>query len=337
MKKDVLELLIHKELTGNISVKEQALLTDWIDESEDNKLEYRVVQAIWEASTIQEADLMPVDVDKQWTKLMDKAELKNPNEEKAKVVDLTPRRRSSFAWMKIAAGFILLLGALLVVRTFGPSQQPNTLVESTSHGEVESFEMIDGSSILLNENADLTFFPHIKSERRISLNGEAFFDVARNETKPFIIETPNALIRVLGTSFKVSTEETNETVVSVRHGKVQVTQKDGGKSVILTKGQEVTLHNDFSPIKETMDLTLNGFDGMLEFNDTRLLKAMSLIELKFGKKILWDTNLLANCEVTGKFEGKTLEEIMAILKTVFQIEKIDFNNEIVLMTGGTCN
>ena len=335
MKKDLLELLIHKELTGEISGNDQQLLADWVNASEDNKKEYDVLQTIWNATGIEETELIEFNMEAQLTTLMSKVEVENSVLERPKVVAMSPRRKSAFPWMKIAAGFILLLGAVMIIRTFG-AHQPAALVESTAEGEVESIDMIDGSTILLNENANLSFFPHIKTERRLSLEGEAFFDVAKNKTKPFIVETPNALIRVLGTSFKVTSAKANETVVAVRHGKVQITPKNGGEAIILTKGQKVSLQNEFSTVQTFTDFSLKGFEGLLDFDDTRLSKVMQLLEQKFGKEIHWNSEILANCEVNGKFDGKSLNEIMTILQTVFNFEKIDYNSTHITMMGGTC-
>jgi len=331
MKKELMELLIHKELTGDISAAEAVSIQEWRDSSEENTREYEVVRRIWEVSNLEEADLISTNVDAQLNKLMSKVEVKSP-----KVVEMKPLRKSSFPWMKIAAGFILVLGAVMIIKSFNTNQQ-RSLVESTSNGEVEAIDMIDGSSVLMNENASVTFFPHIKTERRIGLEGEAFFDVARDESKPFIVETENATIRVLGTSFKVTNSQDNETVVAVRHGKVQVTPKNGGQSVILTKGQKVSLKEEFSAVETFEDHTLTGFEGMLNFDDTRVSKVMQLLELKFGKEISWNSTALAHCEVNGQFEGKSINDIMAILKTALHIENIVFEDTQVTLTGGSCN
>src|SRR5690606_10577097 len=82
--------------------------------------------------------------------------------------------------------------------------QPITI--RTPIGKTIAFKLQDGSTVYLNSNSQISFqwnFKH-KEERRVSLNGEAFFVVSKDKTKPFIVENNGNEVKVLGTSFNVN-------------------------------------------------------------------------------------------------------------------------------------
>ncbi|MBK7131283.1 MAG: FecR domain-containing protein [Bacteroidales bacterium] len=96
----------------------------------------------------------------------------------------------------------------------------------------------DGSKISLNRNSQLTYRENFgKKNRNVKLTGEAFFEIAPDASKPFIIDAGKADVRVVGTSFNVITNNTeSEVEVYVKTGKVILSDKSGSQSIALEPG-----------------------------------------------------------------------------------------------------
>lgn len=101
----------------------------------------------------------------------------------------------------------------------------------------------DGTEIWLNSASELKYPSHfVGNERRVQLTGEAYFQVARNEAAPFIVETRGMDVKVLGTSFNVSVYEDEESChTTLVEGEVEVADKVNGKKVVLTPGTQALL------------------------------------------------------------------------------------------------
>ncbi len=140
-------------------------------------------------------------------------------------------------WMAAAACIALLLAVGVLL-----TQNPTTTVRAAS-GQYYSALLPDGSKVLLNSDATLRYPRSFgTAERRVELVGEAFFEVAKAEI-PFIIETFNATVTVLGTSFNVRAvpdDSTPETIVSVETGIVEVAAKNAPDNAIRLEAGQAT-------------------------------------------------------------------------------------------------
>ncbi|MFZ5609186.1 MAG: FecR family protein [Pseudomonadota bacterium] len=165
--------------------------------------------------------------------------------------DARAARRASWGWrprLAIATGFAAV--AMLMVGYFAVPRQPDLVAYSTAKGEYREVTLSDGSSVRLNTATALAvaFSP---AQRRVALKaGEAFFTVAKDAARPFIVETDGGTIRAVGTAFNVRTSA-HEVEVTVVEGKIEITPSqqdaevatDGGKraeNIALMGGQSVT-------------------------------------------------------------------------------------------------
>jgi transmembrane sensor len=99
-------------------------------------------------------------------------------------------------------------------------------------------ELSDGSKIYLNRNSELTYRKNFgKTSRNVKLTGEAFFDIAHDASRPFIIDAGNAQVKDIGTSFNVITSnQKKEVEVFVKTGKVMLSDEAGAREVVLDPG-----------------------------------------------------------------------------------------------------
>jgi transmembrane sensor len=190
--------------------------------------------------------------------------------------------------------------------------------------------MPDGSEIILNKNSTLSFSRYFGNHRAVKLEGEAFFNVVRDSTRPFTIKTAGALVTVLGTSFNVKalTSE-GQTEVVVVTGKVRLADAtNSSESIVLTPGaaaflnqKEKTIHADSADIN-----ALAWREKKLVFRKTTIRKVVQTLAAYFQKDIRIKSESIANCRFTGTFNDPTLEEVMETLSEALQLDIVTKTN-----------
>lgn len=251
--------------------------------------------------------------------------------------EVTTRQKPSrfTGLLKIAAVGIILIGAGFLLRN--ALVAPSDPVEYASQSnEIEAIQMTDGSTILLNATAKVTFYPAEREMRKVALAGEAFFDVQRNPEKPFIVTTPRADIEVLGTSFNVNASE-DLTKVIVRTGVVKVTNRRTGGSVTLLAGESIIVDEKPNLSKNSdQQVPFSSYEDLLQFDDQSLDKVFQRLGWTFNKAIAWDHSALKNCTLTSNLNGKDLSEVLSILKHALNLESTSIENDQIILTGGHC-
>ena len=186
----------------------------------------------------------------------------------------------------------------------------------------------DGSVVLLQPNSSIEF-PAIFSEvkREVRLTGEAFFDVAKNKARPFIITTGDVTIKVLGTSFNVKAYENEDQItVAVKTGRVLVSKSEGSphinngakEEIILTPNQEVvysTLEENF--LKKLVDepaiILSKPTLFEMKYDGTPVVKIFEVLEQNYGIDIVFDEEILAGCSLTTSMNEEGLYERIEII------------------------
>ncbi|HHS95448.1 MAG TPA: hypothetical protein ENJ45_02580, partial [Phaeodactylibacter sp.] len=225
--------LIYKRFDGTLSPEEEKRLHDWLAASEEHRLEAKAVEQalLLGAKYSSEVD---VDLDADFELLQKRIASDAPDTQRiardatAQVVpelkmDTKPsgKIRPLFkAWQVAASVALLLLAGFLVKQYLGESPQWQEQFASTKQDK--AILLADGTKVWLNAG---TTFRYPKSfdgnTRSVQLSGEAFFQVAKDATKPFIIKSTSGTVQVLGTSFNVRDFDKEELMsVDVVEGKV---------------------------------------------------------------------------------------------------------------------
>lgn len=211
----------------------------------------------------------------------------------------TIRRR----WLPLAVAALLLLALL-------PIGMQQWLVDfSTGSGEVAQWTLDDGSSLHLGarSRAKVVFDA---GERRIELRqGEAFFDVVKDETRPFTVRAGQLLVTVRGTAFDVRVAD-NHYSVSVREGAVTVEYPGaakGSSSYRLTPGQQLLLERQSGKVR-VLPIAIQDvaawMEGRLFLQDVSLVDALNILQrYQQGYLFLPDAELAAR-RVTGSYDLK---------------------------------
>nr|MBI1231761.1 DUF4974 domain-containing protein [Cytophagales bacterium] len=247
-----------------------------------------------------------------------------------------PVRIGSWAqkqWLRVAAILLLslLIGASLerINPTFDTDQvvlQAPLKKVDNPRGIKSSFLLPDGTKVHLNYESSLTFPPQFEhGERKVSLVGEAFFDVVHSDSVPFVVLAEGVAVQVLGTSFNVSSSN-YQTQVSLVKGKVLVNfldQHTGLDDQMLTPGNQIHLDRRLGKYTVTPFQTdqITGWkDGIMMFEDAGMADFFERLEKWYGVNIQIFGRPAKPWKINGRYENEMLEDILLGLKFVYNIE-----------------
>lgn len=211
----------------------------------------------------------------------------------------------------------------------------NDVEVSTPQGQRAELTLPDGTRVWLNSKSKITYPNIFKKERKVSLVGEAYFCVAKDKQKPFIVSATDLEVEALGTEFNVfSYPEYPETSVSLEQGSVRVCLKsDRERSSILTPGECAYSSGDSLRIKASEHDHMLWKNGFIVFKNERLEDIIKKLESYFDVSIIVKDNEILDYEYVGKF--RTDDGIATILETLqkahrFNISKDEDNGVIIL-------
>jgi ferric-dicitrate binding protein FerR (iron transport regulator) len=233
-----------------------------------------------------------------------------------------------------AASIILLLGLGISYLYFSGSGD-NRLVAYNSGDRIQEIILPDSSHIWLNENSTL-YAPKKFSfnSRKVKLEGEAYFEITRDESKPFKVKAGNTIIKVLGTSFDVKKEkETGNIHVVVSSGKVAFYRAYSlDNDIVLTPGTKGIYHASNGEIIASGNTNQNYLSwktGRLSFYDTPLNEVCEILSEYYKTSITTNLND-SGLVLTGTFENEDLEQILKTIELTFDVEFTTNNNTILI-------
>ena len=302
-----------KHLLGEASPGEEDAVNEWMNENAANKEYYDQLKKVWDNSKKLAAD-STLDVDKAWERFQKRVADQNE----------TPKAlsRSRFSWMRIAASIILIAGLGIPTYFMINNKEAKEMVAQTGQNVLVD-TLPDGSVITLNKRSTVTYLSKFKGNTRaIALKGEAFFNVAPDKKKPFIISVNDVQVTVVGTSFNIKTENGNTEVV-VETGIVQVTRS--GKTVELIAGEKIVMSpNDSNAAKEKVSDKLYNYYRSKEFvcDDTPLWKLVQVVNEAYDTKIVIGRKELNDMRLTTTFNNESLEKVLEVIHLTFDITVI---------------
>lgn len=244
-------------------------------------------------------------------------------------------RVSLYKKLSRVAAIIIALLTISGGYLYYQSTQSRMIEIHVAHGEEKHLFLSDSSEIWINAGSTIKYPKEFKGDKRIvQLDGEAYFSVRRDETKPFIVNTEKLSVNVLGTKFNVKAYSYEEQITtSLTSGKVEV--KIGRQSQILKPNEQLNFDKKTSRIN-VIEIQSNETDawisGQLIFTNNSLPVILQTLERKFDVSFdISSLNLSTNKKYTVKFNKReNLEEILTVLKDVVGFSYQKNLNEIVL-------
>jgi transmembrane sensor len=316
--------LVSKTLSSEANDKEVEELELLLSINTEFAQQFKLLKQFW----IEESNTNEAFVEDGLQKVLRR--LKLPAKTPVKYVEVETKKRSVkwfYSRAAVAASIVILLTVALFLKSINQNttilaELPKLEKKQNSKGTKSIIELSDGSKVWLNADSKIQYPPLFAGNtREISLDGEAFFEVAKNAQKPFIIHLANGTVKVLGTSFNVRAYDDEKIVeTSVATGKVAFIPKYNSSkkqdTLFITPNNKVQYH--FADEKVVLLPTLVTEDkawteGKLIFKARTLQDITTELERNFGKTTVFLDDSARGYVLTGSFQNNTLEEIMYYL------------------------
>ena len=288
--------LLAKYILGEANTKEGQRVEEWLGESEDHQREFRQLKRRIELGS------------KRY-----KYGVFAPRQAIQKVK--FPAKKHYLRILPVAASIIVLIFGVLWF--WNKSSLQETVLLSRT-GETKVFYLPDSSRVMLSGDSRLTYNAQFgKTNRELSLRGEAFFRVKRDTSKPFIVETSLIQVEVLGTSFQVIAQKL-QAEVAVEKGRVKVTTQDKKQESILETGMSVKYG------KKDRKLMIStkedkGEIQILKFDNAPLSEVIETLNEYYGSHVTLPADY-ATLRITVVFKEVSLEEAIEIINRTLDIQ-----------------
>jgi len=313
--------MLAKYLLGEISPAERQAVEKWLLTETNNQAYYQQLQKVWKAS--KNLSTSPeIDENIAWEKF--EARIAQSPKKVGKL------KRIHFSRLTVAASVLAItLCTLFTIWYINQEKAVPLVTQSTSETVIDSLE--DGSVVTLNKNSQIVYpSTFAKDKRKLTLQGEAFFNIAPRKNQPFEIQVNDILVTVVGTSFNISTIDKVTTIV-VATGKVRIASQ--GQVTILVAGEKLLVNaknKTFSKLANTDELYHYYVSKTFECNNTPLKMLVETLNKAYNCKIIIAREELNNLRIQATFEEESLDKVLEIIQLTFNIQVTRKNGQIIL-------
>lgn len=304
------ENLLIKNIQGRCTAEEQGLVDAWLAESADNMESYTRLKMLWQAHKIESYQA-------------DESFIHEINS-KIDAIRNKERRHNLNVFARYAAVFagLVAIGLMYLVLT---KEKPVMLSHSVpANGNVEFVVLEDGSKVCLNSGTVL-FYPQefSKRSRVVELKGEAFFEVMKDASKPFIVETDALTVEVTGTSFNVKTNADNNTIETVLVTGSVILFSSADEMIGTLQPGQMAVTNRATGTTTIREVDVNDYtawqEGLISFQKASLTDIISKIEQVYQVELTYDSVKLSKQKKRYNFvfrKNQDLKTVLEMLKFV---------------------
>jgi ferric-dicitrate binding protein FerR (iron transport regulator) len=329
--------LIAKYYSDECTQNEIDDLLKWKNEDIDNQILFDQVKQDLEIINLNKS-MNKINVDSAWEKLRNRIQ---EDEQKMPIIEEKKSRLIAFPHiLKYAAAIILLVSIGFFSTKVYQKISDNAMLEIVSIND-QGKEVIlpDGSIVLLNANSKISY-PNTfaANERRVKLEGEAFFDVTKNQDKPFIIEAMDAEVKVLGTSFNVNANIPGHKIeVFVETGLVQLSSKRNDEQRIIINPGSVGV---LGPDKITKEINNNKNlvswkTKEIVFYEDSMKYVIETLNRVYNTNIQCENQDILNSKYTSTFEDQEIDSILHVICFSMDFKMENKENGIYLIKYGS--
>jgi transmembrane sensor len=267
------------------------------------------------------------------------------------------------AWFKIAASVVLIVGIgigfwaknIPLKRDIVVGDMSVTTIEKTNNTDTaQVIKLSDGSLITLSKGSVLRYDSVFKGDKReVFLSGEAFFEVAKNAEKPFLVYANKLVTKVLGTSFSIkANQEDQEVIVEVKTGKVSVfttettdligvANQPNLKGLIVTPNQKIVFNRSLEQLTKTLvekpEIMLPKNEKQtisFDFDDTPAHEVFEILKKAYSINIVYDETVLKDCPVTAPLTDQSLYDKLKIICKAINAKYEILDGQIIIQSRG---
>jgi transmembrane sensor len=306
--------LLARYMAGETNETETETVHLWADKSAANSSLFNEIKSDWKKMEKMDARF---NVDKAWNKLHGRIAVEDSS------VNLPPLRSKSQSFaglisvpIRIAASLLLLtILGFAVYAALNRFQKIDITASVNEKGKL--IELSDGSKVYLNGDTRLSYTRQFgRKSRVVRLDGEAFFEVTPDKSKPFRIYAGNASIKVLGTSFNIDSRKNDRQVeVYVSTGVVELSETaDQNNRILLHPGNIGRFEQKtISLEKANNENSLAWKTGELTFTATPLSQVIPVLNNVYDVHIVINAPDIGNTRIDGSYHGDPLDQILLII------------------------
>lgn len=318
-----IEMQITSFLAGECSPSENQYIADLIESDTVYKTCYHELKQIWDNPVLQPVN-EEYNIENAWAGVNS-----HINSTPLRLVHSEPKSSKVFRVLKYAVSVAAI--AILSFIVFQLITPATAELKSLASGNsiAAPLTLADGSNITLNAHSEVKFPEKFGSNNReVYFWGEAFFEIASDPARPFVIEAGDVRIKVLGTSFNVKNDrKSGITEVVVNSGTVLFYHVDENEKilnqVILHKGDKGVYTSADKRLSKMQNDDLNNLSwktGILVFNETSLDKVFEVVGKKYGITIQMKDAELARLKLTGTYDNESLDSVLEVISLVHKLQ-----------------
>lgn len=328
------EQLLIRHLTHQCNAEEIKAIDEWISADKDNAAMLFEMECLW--SIKDESQFSdPEKIEQSYAQLTEKLTKKKHGGSTHKKL---PYRKNTITLISQVAAVLILcllaINAYLMLKT--DDKTPAVSIIEVPAKQSANVTLPDGSKLHLNAMSRLTYpVKFSKKSREVTLSGEAFFDIAKDEKKPFTVHAGELDVKVHGTKFNMKAYDAEPTVVSLQEGSVEIKTDETDafrlkpkEQAVYSKASGMTVHKDID-----LDMVKAWTNGELFFENTPLGEIAKNIERKYNIKINFAEEELKNDLYTfHSRENASVDFVMSLLKNTRKMRYRYINeNEIEII------
>ncbi|MEO8067418.1 MAG: FecR domain-containing protein [Flavobacteriales bacterium] len=316
--------LLARYVAGEATEAQCAVVEQWAAEAPEHARELAALQEVWSLSGVPNGE-GDVDVAAAWERV-------NERTGGPLVIPIDRPARSVWRWVAAAAAVVALL---LVGRVFLTSDAHQEFVADASYVPAV---LADSSTVTLSPGSRLAAI--MGDQRSVDLKGQAYFEVKRDEQRPFVVHTTDLDVTVLGTAFEVTAFDGNDTVlVRVRHGRVGVALRsdNANDTLVLSAGEEARwVRGERLLERAAIGPVERWADKIIQFTNAPMQRVVEELNDAYGARITLGNDAIAGCPLTASFGDEPIDEIVRVIANTFGFEVVGGQDKTYTLSGDGC-
>ncbi len=270
--------------SGNCSEKDILYIKNWVESSEENKKRFDQERVLFDILVLHDTERAVSAYQKKI---------------------ITQKKKLRRTILKISSVAAMLLFAVFITKHLVYENLQNKMqTVSVPSGQYISMDLPDGTKVWLNAQTSIKYNPLFNYKKRhVVLDGEAYFQVKRDESLPFEVETAKGIVKVLGTEFNVCAySNSNKFETTLINGEVEVSLKENSERIRIKPNSQVSYKNGHLEIGRVRNYeSYRWKEGLLAYKNISFNAMMEEFERIFGIKIVVENKEVHQFNYTGKF------------------------------------
>ena len=238
-------------------------------------------------------------------------------------------------WISIAEMLIFVLASGYILHHFirhDLVEESNMITLSNSGESLLAVRLQDGTIILLNKDASVSYPEEFAADKReIEFSGDAFFEIAKNPDVPFLIQTSDAVVKVLGTSFNINCTYGQPFEMHVKNGLVEVESLKNKETLRVKAGERLLVNESNFLLTNNIDLAFfDKYHKNLRFKDASLSDIISILNNNNSQKIILQKEELGDKQLTLELREYTPESAAQIISLALNLGCIVSEEQILI-------